>query len=71
MLAGENEDLLALGTDGFGRSDSRAALRSYFEVDAAAIAWAALGDLARQGLVGEDVLEKARAELGIGADTQA
>ena len=60
-----------LGTDGFGRSDSRAALRRYFEVDAAAIAWAALGDLARQGLVGADILGKARVELGIGADPKA
>ncbi|MDF3882613.1 alpha-ketoglutarate dehydrogenase [Cupriavidus basilensis] len=33
---------LTLGTDGFGRSDSRAALRRYFEVDAAAIVQAAL-----------------------------
>ncbi|XAH22486.1 alpha-ketoglutarate dehydrogenase [Xylophilus sp. GW821-FHT01B05] len=33
---------LTLGTDGFGRSDSRAALRAYFEVDAAAIVQASL-----------------------------
>jgi pyruvate dehydrogenase E1 component len=33
---------LTLGTDGFGRSDTRAALREYFGVDAAAIARAAL-----------------------------
>lgn len=32
----------SLGTDGFGRSDTRAALRRHFEVDAAAIANAAL-----------------------------
>ncbi|MCY1374890.1 Pyruvate dehydrogenase E1 component [compost metagenome] len=31
-----------LGTDGFGRSDTRAALRSYFQVDASSIAAAAL-----------------------------
>jgi pyruvate dehydrogenase E1 component len=34
-----------LGTDGFGRSDTRAALRSYFQVDAASIVKAALGGL--------------------------
>ena len=34
-----------LGTDGFGRSDTRAALRNYFEVDAAAIVRAALRQL--------------------------
>ena len=35
-----------LGTDGFGRSDTRAALRGYFGVDAASIVRAALGQLA-------------------------
>jgi pyruvate dehydrogenase E1 component len=35
-----------LGTDGFGRSDTRAALRSFFGVDAASIVQAALGQLA-------------------------
>jgi len=38
---------LTLGTDGFGRSDTRAALRGYFGVDAASIVRAALGCLAR------------------------
>ncbi|RMX06644.1 alpha-ketoglutarate dehydrogenase [Corticibacter populi] len=38
---------LTLGTDGFGRSDSRAALRRHFEVDAAAIVQAALRTLAQ------------------------
>ena len=33
---------MALGTDGFGRSDTRAALRAFFEVDARSIAVAAL-----------------------------
>jgi len=33
---------LTLGTDGFGRSDTRAALRSYFGVDAQSIAQAAV-----------------------------
>jgi len=36
---------VALGTDGFGRSDTRAALRAFFEVDAPSIALAALGAL--------------------------
>ncbi len=40
-----------LGTDGFGRSDSRSALRRFFEVDAAHIAVAALGELAEKGSV--------------------
>ena len=37
---------VALGTDGFGRSDTRAALRAFFEVDARSIAHAALAALA-------------------------
>ncbi len=36
-----------LGTDGFGRSDTRAALRSFFQVDAAHIAAAARRGLAQ------------------------
>jgi pyruvate dehydrogenase E1 component len=38
---------IALGTDGFGRSDTRAALRAFFEVDRHAIAAAALSALGR------------------------
>jgi pyruvate dehydrogenase E1 component len=41
--------LYALGTDGFGRSDSRSALRRFFEVDAECITLAALAQLARRG----------------------
>ncbi|HKU38597.1 MAG TPA: alpha-ketoglutarate dehydrogenase [Polyangiales bacterium] len=40
---------VALGTDGFGRSDTRPALRAFFEVDRASIAVAALDALASQG----------------------
>jgi len=40
---------VSLGTDGFGRSDARAALRRYFEVDAAHVVVAGLSALARQG----------------------
>ncbi|MBA3777228.1 MAG: hypothetical protein H0X11_12450, partial [Betaproteobacteria bacterium] len=39
-------EYVTLGTDGFGRSDTRAALRDYFEVSAASIAKAALHSLA-------------------------
>jgi len=39
----------ALGTDGFGRSDERKALRRFFEVDAEAITVAALAELASGG----------------------
>jgi pyruvate dehydrogenase E1 component len=40
--------LLALGTDGFGRSESRAGLRDFFEVDARYVAAATLFALARE-----------------------
>ena len=40
-----------LGTDGFGRSDTRAALRSFFEVDRKKIVVAALSALAKLGHV--------------------
>jgi pyruvate dehydrogenase E1 component len=40
-----------LGTDGFGRSDTRAALRGFFEVDRTHIVLAALQALAQDGLI--------------------
>ncbi|HUA96637.1 MAG TPA: pyruvate dehydrogenase (acetyl-transferring), homodimeric type, partial [Acidimicrobiales bacterium] len=39
----------SLGTDGFGRSDARAALRRYFEIDAGHVVVATLAALARSG----------------------
>jgi len=56
---------LALGTDGFGRSDSRPALRRHFEVDSNHTAWAALVQLARAGKFPKKDLAKAQKELGI------
>ncbi|MFQ5611825.1 MAG: pyruvate dehydrogenase (acetyl-transferring), homodimeric type [Anaerolineae bacterium] len=52
------QPLHSLGTDGFGRSDSRRDLRDFFEVDARYIALATLSSLAREGeLAFEDVAE--------------
>ncbi len=48
-----------LGTDGFGRSDSRVNLRRFFEVDASHIAAAAMVDLYREGSVSEKELQSA------------
>ena len=59
---------VVLGTDGFGRSESRAALRQYFEVDAEMMVFAALVELGRRGEVGEEVVEKAQKALGIDAE---
>ncbi|WP_372807054.1 pyruvate dehydrogenase (acetyl-transferring), homodimeric type, partial [Pontiella sp.] len=57
--------IVSLGTDGFGRSDGRRALRKHFEVDANAIAWAVLSSLAARGEFDSKKLEKARKKLGI------
>jgi pyruvate dehydrogenase E1 component len=54
-----------LGTDGFGRSESREALRDFFEVDAKHIVWATLVTLNKQKQIGDDVLSKAQGELKI------
>ena len=56
-----------LGTDGFGRSDTRAALRRFFEVDWQHIAWCAAVELKREGSVTEEELGTWREELGIDA----
>ena len=59
------DDFLVLGTDGFGRSDTREKLRRFFEVDRYHIAYAALYALHRQGRVDEKQLLDAREKLGI------
>ena len=55
----------ALGTDGFGRSESRAALRRFFEVDAAHIVVATLEQLAGEGKIDREVVATAITEFGI------
>jgi pyruvate dehydrogenase E1 component len=57
--------LLTLGTDGFGRSDTRPALRRFFEIDAESVAVGALYALARRGKVKKQVVERAIKELQI------
>ena len=57
--------LLSLGTDGFGRSEGRTALRDFFEVDAKHIVLATLHALAREKKIGIEVAQKAIKELGI------
>jgi len=57
--------LASLGTDGFGRSDGRAALRDFFEVDARFITLATLTELLREGKIEAAVVEKAIKELDI------
>jgi len=60
---------VSLGTDGFGRSDTREALRRFFEVDAANIEIAVLSALAADGVIDASVVASAIDEYGI--DTEA
>jgi pyruvate dehydrogenase E1 component len=59
---------LVLGTDGFGRSDTRENLRRHFEVDRNHVAYTALVGLFREGKLDEKALLKARDALGIDAE---
>ena len=60
---------VALGTDGFGRSEGRKELRRFFEVDAAAIVTGTLSALADEGLIEPQVVADAIADFGIDPDT--
>jgi pyruvate dehydrogenase E1 component len=57
--------LTALGTDGFGRSENRASLRDFFEVDSRYVIIATLAALARDGKIERKVVEQAIKEHGI------
>jgi pyruvate dehydrogenase E1 component len=58
----------SLGTDGFGRSDTRDTLRRFFEIDAEHIVVAALSALHQQGQLEAGVVERAIREFEIGPD---
>ena len=62
--------MMSLGTDGFGRSDTREGLRDFFEVDARYISLAALSALARKGEIGFEVVKKALKDLDIDPSKQ-
>ena len=57
-----------LGTDGFGRSDTRPTLRRHFEIDAESVVFAALSELAADGKFDSAKLEGIRDELGFSGD---
>ena len=63
--------MTVLGTDGFGRSANRKALRRFFEVDRQHIALAAIDSLVRDGVLEQEVLGKAVSTLGIDSDASA
>lgn len=57
--------LVSLGTDGFGRSESRPALRDFFEVDARYIAIGAMNALARERNLSPQIVQQAIKEMEI------
>lgn len=57
--------LVSLGTDGFGRSDTRKRLRDFFEVDHRFVVVGALAELVRQGKVKPDVYKQALKDLEV------
>ena len=58
-------DYSVLGTDGFGRSDTRPNLRRFFEIDSQHITLAALSSLVKSGEISNKVFDKAISDLGI------
>jgi pyruvate dehydrogenase E1 component len=60
--------LFSLGTDGFGRSETREALRRFFEVDAECVVVATLHNLARRGAVSAKLAQQAIGDLGVDAE---
>ncbi|HKD03612.1 MAG TPA: pyruvate dehydrogenase (acetyl-transferring), homodimeric type [Terriglobales bacterium] len=60
--------LTSLGTDGFGRSENRAALRDFFEVDAKHIVLATLHALARERQIQPELVKQAVRDLGVNPD---
>ena len=58
-------DYVVLGTDGFGRSDTREALRRFFEIDAEHIVLATLSSLVRRGEIESRVYEDAMQDFKI------
>ena len=57
-----------LGTDGFGRSDTREALRSFFEIDAPSVIVATLAALADEGTIDRSVVGEAMERYGVDPD---
>ena len=66
-----NNRLLALGTDGFGRSETRQNLRRFFEVDAEHVTVATLYALAERGQLDRAIVKQAIQDLGIDAERPA
>jgi pyruvate dehydrogenase E1 component len=61
----EGRRYVSLGTDGYGRSDTRESLRRFFETDAAHVVVAVLSGLAADGGVDDETVLKAIHDLGL------
>jgi pyruvate dehydrogenase E1 component len=61
-------EVVALGTDGFGKSDHRDELRDHFEVDSRHIVWSTLETLKNNGKINDNTLKEAKKKLRIDAD---
>jgi pyruvate dehydrogenase E1 component len=57
--------LTTLGTDGFGRSETRANLRRFFEIDAESTVIATLHALAQRGAITPDIVAQAIRDLNV------
>lgn len=66
-----NSTYVTLGTDGFGRSDTRPSLRRFFEVDRRSIVIAALEGLSREGLLPAQTVAQAIERYGVSTDDAA
>lgn len=63
-----HNNFTVLGTDGFGRSDSRDNLREFFEINRYHVAVAALNGLAEEGKISKQMVQEAISKYGIKAD---
>ena len=61
----KGRNFTALGTDGFGRSDTRVKLREFFEVNRYYVTVAALKALADDGVIAQTVVAEAVAKYGL------
>ncbi len=64
------DDYTVLGTDGFGRSDTRESLRRFFEIDGKAVALATLSRLVRRGEIESNVYNKAVKKFNVESERE-
>ncbi|QDU61794.1 Pyruvate dehydrogenase E1 component [Planctomycetes bacterium Pan216] len=62
------EPLIGLGTDGFGRSESREDLREHYEINADYVIFVTLGELLKRGKIKREVFDQAKKTLNVDPD---